>query len=194
MADNTRTLRWKSQKKKTVLSLVGITALLLGIAVIWLALRPVQAAKATPSGVVGTKLGEIAPDFTIPTLEGGTFSLAEQHGNPTIVFFMAYWCGTCIQEDRALAQLKDEYGNQLNIVAIDIDPSSTPDALAQFKHAADDGDFTWAFDAGQQVTQVYQVRSLDTTLILDENGVVVYRDEFPTHYDILKDALTEAGY
>ena len=80
----------------------------------------------------------------------------------------------------------------MQIVAIDVDPSSTPESLAQFKRSAGDGDFVWAFDTAQTVARAYQVRSLDTTLILDANGVVVYRDEFPTPYRTLKRALARA--
>lgn len=142
---------------------------------------------------VGTQVGEFAPDFSAPTLEGGTFSLALQRGRPTIVFFMAYWCGTCIPEGRALAQLKGEYGDRINIVALDVDPSSTPEALAQFKQAAGNGAFTWAFDTGQKVVAAYEVTALDTTLILDGDGRVVYRDQWPSPYQTLKDELVKLG-
>lgn len=142
---------------------------------------------------VGTELGEIAPDFSVPTLDGGTFTLAEQRGKPTIVFFMAYWCGTCVPEGRALAQLKQEYGDSLNIVALDVDPSSTPEALTRFKEMADNGPFTWAFDAGQKVTAAYEVAALDTTLILDREGHVIYKDQWPSPYQTLKDELLKLG-
>ena len=145
------------------------------------------------SNVVGTNLGQVAPDFSVPTLDEDTFSLIDQRGNPTIIFFMAYWCGTCIPESRALARIQREYGERVSIVAIDVDPTSTPNALAGFKQAADDGAFTWAFDAGQQVTNAYQVRALDTTLILDPEGRVIYRDAYPTHYDFFKEALAGIG-
>jgi peroxiredoxin len=144
--------------------------------------------------VTGPQVGEIAPDFTVPTLEGDVFQLSEQRDRPTIIFFMAYWCPTCIPEARALAQLKEEYGDTLRIIALDIDPSSTPEALANFKHVSANGAFTWAFDAGQEVTRRYQVRSLDTTVIVDETGRVVYRDGFVTPYETLKEALALIGY
>ncbi len=145
------------------------------------------------SNVAGTNLGQVAPDFTVPTLDGGTFRLIDQRGKPAIIFFMAYWCGTCIPEARALAQLEQEYGEQISIIAVDVDPTSTPDALASFKQATDNGAYTWAFDTGQQVTNAYQVRALDTTLILDAEGHVVYSDAYPTSYEILKDTLAGLG-
>jgi thiol-disulfide isomerase/thioredoxin len=146
------------------------------------------------SDTVGAQLGEIAPDFTVPTLDGGTYTLADQRGKPTIVFFMAYWCGTCIPEAQALARLQQEYGDRISIIALDVDPTSTPEALARFKQAADDGPYTWAFDTDQRVTQVYEVRSLDTTVILDADGRVVYRDAFITPYQTLREALAQIGY
>lgn len=149
--------------------------------------------EAVPVAAIGAKVGEIAPDFTIPTLAGDSFTLVEGRGKPTIMLFMAYWCGTCLGEARALTQLHQEYGDRVNIVSIDVDPSSAPEKLAQFKQAAGDGDFTWAFDAGQKVTAAYQVISLDTTLIIDGQGRVVYRDQFPTPYQPLKDELVKLG-
>lgn len=138
---------------------------------------------------IGTQIGEIAPDFTISTLDGSQFTLSSAQGKPSIVFFMAYWCGTCIPEAQALAQLNQEYGDDLNIVAIDLDPSSTTQALERFKRASGDGEYIWGFDIDQQITVLYRVRSLDTTLVLDVDGYVIYRDEYPTDYNTLKKAL-----
>jgi thiol-disulfide isomerase/thioredoxin len=163
-------------------------ALILAALGIWLGLRsPLQPSSSTVQS--GVNVGNVAPDFTVPTLGGGAFVLSENRGKPTIILFMAYWCGNCIPEARALAQLKNEYGEQVNIIAIDVDSSSTKESLEQFKQAADNGAYVWAFDNGMQVLNAYQVGSLDTTLILDKNGVVVYRDERPTAYETLKSEL-----
>ncbi len=186
--------RSRSRKKKTSLArwlFVG-GALLLVAVVAWAVGRPTSSAAVTPSGVAGAQVGDTAPDFSVPTLDGGTFTLSAQRGRPTVIFFMAYWCSTCLSEARALAQIRDEYGDRVQIIAIDVDPSSTPESLARFKRSAGAGDFVWAFDTAQTVARAYQVRSLDTTLILDANGVVVYRDEFPTPYRTLKRTLARA--
>ena len=179
----------------TWLPIIGIVM----IAIVgFLAWRSFQSGGSSESAVplsstVGTQVGEIAPDFTVPTLDGGTFTLADQRGKPTVIYFMAYWCGTCIPEAQALARLQDENGGKLSIVVIDVDPSSSPDALTNFKQAANNGDYSWAFDEGQQVTNAYQVQALDTTFVLDAEGHVIYRDAYPTTYSILRDALQDAG-
>ena len=184
----------RNKRSRTFLIIAGAIVLVLGGWVIWNTFQSTQPQAAASNGIVGLATGNIAPDFSLPTLGGDTFTLSEQRGEPTIVFFMAYWCGTCIPEAQALAQLKGEYGDKLNIVAIDLDPSSTPQALEQFKQAAGGESLTWAFDTDQQVASSFQVRSLDTTLVLNAGGVIVYRDEFPSSYKTLKEALSQAGF
>lgn len=145
------------------------------------------------ASAVGVNIGDTAPDFKVPTLDGGTFSLSKQRGKPTMVFFMAYWCGTCIPESRALAQLKQEYGDRLSIVAVDVDPSSTPENLTRFKKVAGNGSYTWAFDQEQKLTRLFEVRALDTTLIINSEGQIVYRDNRASSYKTLKAGLKKAG-
>ncbi len=133
--------------------------------------------------------GEVAPDFSVPTLDGGTFSLADQKGKPTVVFFMAYWCGTCVPEAQALDRIHQEYGDRVSILALDVDPSSTPEGLQRFVQMAGNPDYAFGFDKGNTVLQKYRVRSLDVTVIIDADGNIVYRDSYPTPYKTLKAAL-----
>jgi len=104
---------------------------------------------------------------------------------------MAYWCGTCVPEARALARIHQEYGDRVVIVALDVDPSSTPARLQQFRTYAGNPSYTWAFDKNGQATQAFRIRSLDTTIIVDAKGHIVYRDEYPTPYDKLKAAISK---
>ncbi len=133
--------------------------------------------------------GQPAPDFSVPTLDGGTFRLADQRGKPTVIFFMAYWCPTCVPEAQALAKLHQEYGDKVAILALDIDPSSSPKSLTQFKQWAGNPDYAFGFDKGNVVVQKYKVRSLDATVIVDAEGKIVYQDTYPTPYERLKAEL-----
>lgn len=133
--------------------------------------------------------GEVAPDFGVPTLDGGTFTLSEQRGKPAVIFIMAYWCPTCIPEARALKQLHEEYGDKVSILALDVDPSSSPEQLRGFVEWAGNPTYTFGFDKDNTVVQKYKVRSLDTTIIVDGEGNIVYRDAYPTSYDTLKAQL-----
>lgn len=137
----------------------------------------------------GAQAGQVAPDFTVPTLDGATFTLSEQRGNPTIIFFTAYWCGSCIPKAQELGQLYQEYKGRVTIIALDIDPTSTPELLDRFKQAAGNGAFVWALDSGSKVATAYRVNSLSTAIILDGAGRIVYRGQFPTSYAALKAEL-----
>ncbi len=107
----------------------------------------------------------------------------------TIIFSMAYWCGTCIPEAKALAQLKAEYGDELQVVVVDIDPSSTQETLQDFINIVGDNGLIWAFDQGGSFSRSYNIRALDTTIILDRDGKEIYRDTYPTPYDTLRNEL-----
>lgn len=148
-----------------------------------------SAPAASPNGRTRAQVGDLAPDFTVPTLDGGKFRLSEQLGKPTIIYFTAYWCGTCIPKAQELGQLFQEYNGRVNIIALDVDPTSTPELLDRFKRAAGNGAFVWAFDSDSKVAAAYQVNSLSTIIILDGEGRIVYRGQFPTSYAALKGEL-----
>lgn len=180
----------KGTPKRSIL-VAGLVIVAFTIGVLWNKQNTVQ--EIQRSEVIGTEVGDIAPQFSMDTLEGNTYQLRDSKGKTTIVFFMAYWCATCLPEARALNQVREEFGNKIDIVLVDIDPTSTPEFLAAFKQVAGDGDFIWGFDQSQEITNSYRVRALDTTLILDEEGYVVFKDERPTTYDVFIQALSGLG-
>jgi peroxiredoxin len=184
----------RPSKSSTIFLVAGLGAAIIFGALGWniwqnSRLQLSTAPNVAPVLDIGIQLGKVAPDFSVPTLDGKTFTLSEQRGKPTVVFFMAYWCGSCVPEGTALGQIIQEYGDKVSIVAINIDPSATWDTINQFKQAAGSGALAWAWDTDQKVTTAYQVTALDTTLILDREGRVVYRDEIPTQYETLKAEL-----
>ena len=66
-------------------------------------------------GVGGSPAGEssapftVAPDFTLPTFDGGTFSLRDHEGSPVFVVFWASWCVPCQEEAPVIEKLWPEY-------------------------------------------------------------------------------------
>lgn len=133
--------------------------------------------------------GETAPFVTLVSLTGDTVTVPDMDRRATVMFSMAYWCGTCVPEARALRQLQDEYGDGLRIVLVDIDPSSSPQQLQPFIQAVGSNSMTWTFDSDGNFSRTYGVRVLDTTIILDGDGREVYRDAYPTAYETLRDEL-----
>lgn len=131
--------------------------------------------------------GPVAPDWTLETLNGEPFRLSDHQGKVVVMFFMASWCGTCVPEARALAELDRKYREEgLVVVAINVEPEKKEQALAQFRALADNGDYWWAFDTAFQVTQLYNVRALDTTIIVDRTGRIAYTDTYPTPKEVLE--------
>ncbi|HWS31842.1 MAG TPA: redoxin domain-containing protein [Actinoplanes sp.] len=78
---------------------------------------------ATPS--TGVPASPAAPvtvpknlTFTGTTLEGAKFDAASLAGRPAILWFWAPWCATCASEAQSIGDLKDEYGDRLQILGI----------------------------------------------------------------------------
>ena len=165
----------------------GIAGILLLIVLGWAMLHGPLVPSATRT--VQKSGGPPAPDFSVPTLNGGTFRLSDHRGKPVVIFFMAYWCGTCVPEARALAQLHQKFGDRVTIVALDVDPSSTPERLQGFRAWVGEPDYIWAFDEENRVARAYKVRSLDSTVIINQTGEIVYSDAYPTSYQTLEEQI-----
>ena len=72
-----------------------------------------QGAEVELSGISGQReqhrpsVGDPAPDFTFESLDGKRVRLSDYRGRPTIVYFWAAWCGSCVQLAPAIRAVYD---------------------------------------------------------------------------------------
>ena len=119
-------------------------------------LRAAAALPGCPSG-----LGPALPDLRLPCLDGGpdVDLTSAPPGRPTLVNVWASWCGPCVDEVPALAEVSRAAGDRLGVVGV-LTTDSLRSALA-FADAYDmgypsvvddDGTVLRAFSAGPPVT------------------------------------------
>lgn len=131
--------------------------------------------------------GPLAPDFTVKTLDGSEFTLSEHRGKVIILYAMAAWCPTCVPEAQALAQIHREYRDRgVEVLILDVWPGETEEQLLQFKNSVQGGDHFWAMDRESRWALAYEIKTLDTTVIVDRQGRIAYRDGSSTPYQRLK--------
>jgi peroxiredoxin len=65
-----------------------------------------------------------APDFTLPTLNGGTFSLNSMRGRWVILNFWATWCAPCTDEMPALQTIANERSGQVALFGVNMRESA----------------------------------------------------------------------
>lgn len=144
-----------------------------------------------PSPLSTADSGGQAPSLEVATVDGGTFTIPAD-GRPTVVFFMAGWCATCIPEAEALAAIHRDLGQQVAILAVDADPQDPLSSLRAFIDRVGDPGYAWAHDPNGAAVTAFQVKALDTTVVIDADGTVVYRDAYPTDEDTLRQAIARA--
>lgn len=141
-------------------------------AVIALAVAGVLLSVAYADLASGTK----APDFTLSTIDGKSFTLSNSFKNPQKVVVLdlwATWCGPCKAEVPYLVELsKDFKGKGVEVVgvALDQDVSTVKEFAKQYKI-----NYTVPHDPkAQKVSESYKVRGIPTTYIIDKKGVIRY--------------------
>jgi peroxiredoxin len=155
---------------------------------------PGDAAAGAPAATVtgtGAQVGASAPQVTGRAVDGRQVEL--RAGKPSVLFFFAGWCTSCIAEAAALGELHRERGDDVNIVAVSIDPGDTPETIEAFMQAAGSPDYPVLHDADDSIRAAYEVTSLDVTVFTGADGKVAYRDAVPSTLDQLQDGLRRAG-
>ena len=70
-------------------------------------------------------------------------------------------------------------------MAVNTAPFSTLEDWKDFWKSKDAADVTWATDAKGELLQQFRVFSLGTTVIIDREGLIAYRDDGATPYEVL---------
>ena len=115
-------------------------------------------------------LGEIAPDIVVTDLEGNNKQLSEYFGKPTIMVFWATWCGYCKDELPALEMLKEKYGDNLNILAL-----NGGDSAEDIKDFMEENNYTFeTVMVGIEESIKFDAQSIPVTAILDSEGTIEF--------------------
>jgi thiol-disulfide isomerase/thioredoxin len=120
---------------------------------------------------VGTKPGQLAPDFVLDTLDGGEARLSDFRGKIVLLNFWASWCGPCRIEFPDLIKVYERHKDSgFEIVAVNLGESRQVAGrfADQFKLP-----FPILLDSNAGVARQYSTYSIPTSYFLDRNGVIV---------------------
>ena len=118
----------------------------------------------------GPQVGDLAPGFTLPDLEGQMHGLADLRGRVVVLNFWATWCPPCIDEMPSLQKLHDVLDAKgLSVVAVSVDERF--DDIVKFVETFD-LTFTIPHDEGMKVSRSYQTFKYPETYLIGRDGRV----------------------
>jgi len=143
------------------------------------------------SGLVGTgyDVGDTMYDFSVPTLDGGTFTLSENLGKPVFINIFATWCPPCVGELPDIEALYKEYGDQVTFIIVD-----EGESMATAQTFASDNGYTMPFayaESGNFLAN-YNIDFIPQTFVLDASGKVVEYLIGGNSYETFENAITTA--
>lgn len=148
--------------------LIGLM-LVTGLAWIWINRIPGGNAAVSHALPAAPATGHPAPDFTVTSVNGETFTLSALRGTPVVLNFWATWCPPCRAELPELQAASQKLAGQVAIVGIN--QAENGEQVRAF--AGQLGlTFTMPLDERADVSRLYAVRSLPTTFFIDRAGVI----------------------
>ena len=131
-----------------------------------------------------------APDFTLKALDGKAVQLKSLRGKTVLIDFWASWCGPCKRALPHIQKLHDAFkGKGLVVLGINAEAAEVARKFMREKGYT----FTTLEDEGGEVSRLYKVQGIPTTLVIDKDGIVQsygvgYRPEAE-----VRAALAQAG-
>ncbi len=123
--------------------------------------------------LIGCEEGTMAPDFSLETSTGTTFSLSEKRGKYILLDFWASWCAPCRNALPEVARLNEKYrGNKFEIIGVSVDRKTD-----KWKKAlAEDGcSWTQVCDPTGKVANLYAVSAIPLMVIVSPDGKIMKR-------------------
>ncbi len=124
----------------------------------------------------------VAKEFALPGPKGSIVKLRDFRGKVVLLNFWATWCPPCLEEMPAIEQLYQRYRERgLVVLALSEDTEGekvvTP-FLQEHKLT-----FPVAYDAKMKVAELYQLRALPTTYLINREGQITATALGPRAWD-----------
>lgn len=119
-------------------------------------------------------LDNLAPDFTLQTLDGETIRLSDLRGRPVLINFWASWCGPCRREMPELIRVYEAHRAE-GFVILALNDTSL-DSLSAVKAFVEEFQLPFPVlldETGAVSTDLYQLRGLPTSVFINREGFIV---------------------
>lgn len=118
----------------------------------------------------GLALEQLAPAFSVKTLDGSRFSLDQMQGRVVLIDFWATWCVPCMKELPELKKIaKDFSGQPLVILSVSWDEDE-----GTWKDFVQKNQMTWPQyrDVDHKLGRLFEVEGIPSYYTIDSNGVI----------------------
>ena len=132
--------------------------------------------------------GNVAPDFTLKSIDGQNISLSSLKGKVVVLDFWGSWCGWCIKGMPKMKEYYAKYKGKLEILGIDCN-----DTEQKWRDAVKKHELPWLHvrnEGNPDVTVLYGISGFPTKIVIDAEGkiskvVVGESEDFYTYLDQL---------
>ncbi len=126
-------------------------------------------------------VGALAPDFTLPDLDGTPIALGDRRGQVVLLNFWATWCKPCEEEMPAMERLyKDLAPEGFELLAVSVDDGQ--EEVLAFRDRME-LTFPILFDPDKEAASRYQSFRYPETFLIDRDGLLVARYIGPREWD-----------
>ena len=122
------------------------------------------------------EVGETAPDFTAPSINGSDVTLSKEvsQNNVTLLDFWAAWCRPCRVENPNLVRLYKAYNKDgFDIIGVSLDRTKE-----QWEQAVEDDNLLWTQVSNlnfwnDPIARRYSIRAIPQSFLINKEGVVI---------------------
>lgn len=138
----------------------------------WIVVSMDKTGASTSGNIPAPQAGFAAPNFTLNTPDGTSFTLADLRGSAVLVNLWATWCPPCRAEMPAIEKMYQEYKEQ-GFVVLAVNMTYQDDPFAVVPFVQEYGlTFPILLEETGDVASAYQLRSLPSSYFINRDGVI----------------------
>lgn len=138
-----------------------------------------KAARAATASISDTMTAleprPVAPNFTLPSVAGPKYAMAQFRGKVVLVNFWATWCPPCRAEMPSIERLYQAMAGK-DFEALALDQGETQSAVfAYIGQLSPTPSFPILLDEKSEVSHLFHVQGIPTTFLVDKSGKIAYK-------------------